>query len=376
MRSVGGLLDRYVLRRYVAAYGLCLAGFLMLFLVIDFSMRVDNIIEAAPTVRKAGLSLWPLVAEYYGTKLVWFATIVGPFLTLFAAIAALIAFGRHNELTPMIAAGRSHHRVLAPMYAFAALAALALAGAEDRIVPRLMKRNAAIDNTFDPGKHSEAPPHLRDESTGNIYSVEKWLPAQQRLVDVHVLSYHDPDGRLPDGRLDAAALVFARNRETKEIGWFPVDGTLTPDAAGAGGALPPLRRLAPDEPIAFKMMPAKVSLVAASAQPGLEHDELVALIKANDQRYDLSMLLLTRQTRPASSLVLLLLGLPFVLRQGQRTIAAGLAVALCTCGAYMAVDFFFQQLGNRGEVQPLIAAWFAPSLFGSLAIARLDRVSG
>jgi hypothetical protein len=239
-----------------------------------------------------------------------------------------------------------------------------------------MKRNAAIDNTFDPGKHSEAPPHLRDESTGNIYSVEKWLPAQQRLVDVHVLSYHDPDGRLPDGRLDAAALVFARNRETKEIGWFPVDGTLTPDAAGAGGALPPLRRLAPDEPIAFKMMPAKVSLVAASAQPGLEHDELVALIKANDQRYDLSMLLLTRQTRPASSLVLLLLGLPFVLRQGQRTIAAGLAVALCTCGAYMAVDFFFQQLGNRGEVQPLIAAWFAPSLFGSLAIARLDRVSG
>jgi len=374
LRSVGGLLDRYVLRRYVAAYGLCLGGFLMLFFVIDFSMRVDNIIEAAPTVRKAGLSLWPLVAEYYGTKLVWFATIVGPFLTLFAAIAALIAFGRHNELTPMIAAGRSHHRVLAPMYAFAALAALALAGAEDRIVQRLMKRNAAIEYTFEPGKHGDAPPHLRDESTGNIYSAQKWLPTQQRLLDVHVLSYHDPAGRLPDGRLDAAALVFARNRETKEIGWFPVDGALTPNVDGSGGALPSVRRLAPDEPIAFKMMPADVALAAASAQPGLEHDELVALIKANEQRYDLSMLLLTRQTRPASSLVLLLLGLPFVLRQGQRTIAAGLAVALCTCGAYMAVDFFFQQLGNRGEVTPLIAAWFAPSLFGSLAIARLDRL--
>jgi lipopolysaccharide export LptBFGC system permease protein LptF len=365
-----------VLRRFVGAYGLCLAGFLMLYLVIDFSMRVETLFDAAPAMRKAGLAFWPLVLEFYGTRLVWFATILGPFLTLFAAIAALIAFGRHNELTPMIAAGRSHHRVLAPVYAFAALVAAAFALAEDQIVPPLMKRNAAIENTFDPGKHGDAPPHLRDEATGNICSAQKWLPSQQRLLDVHVLSYHDPTGRLPDGRFDAAALVFARNKKTKVVGWYPVDGTLTPNAPGVGGALPPLRRLPPDEPIAFKMMPRDVDLATALAEPGLTRAELTALIAAHKDRYDLMMQLLTRLSRPASSLVLLLVGLPFVLRHGQRTIAAGLGVALCTCGAYMAVDFFCRQLGNRGEIAPLVAAWFAPALFGSVAIARLDRVSG
>jgi lipopolysaccharide export system permease protein len=376
VKSAGGLLDRYVLRRFVGAYGLCLGAFLMLFLVVDFSMRIDNILEAAPNVSKAGYSLMPLVAEFEATKLVWFATFLGPFLSLFAAIATLIAFGRHNELTPMIAAGRSHHRVLAPVYVFAALAAAVFALAEDRVVPLVMKRNAAIENTFEPNRRGDAPPHLRDDSTGNIYSALKWMPAQQRLLDVQVLSYHDPSGRLPDGRLDAAALVFARNKRTKTIGWYPVDGTLTPNVAGAGGALPSVKRLEPDEAVAFRMTPAEVSLKTALAEPGLTHDELATLNAMYKDRYDLRMLMLTRQTRPAASLVLLLLGLPFVLKPGQRTIAAGLGVALCTCSAYMAVDFLCQQLGNRGAIEPLVAAWFAPALFGSLAIARLDRLGG
>jgi hypothetical protein len=240
----------------------------------------------------------------------------------------------------------------------------------------MMKRNAVIENTIKPSKRSDAPPHLRDDSTGNIYSAGQWLPAKQRLVDVHVLSYHDPAGRLPDGRFEAAALVFARNRRTKVVGWFPVDGTLTPIVAGTGGALPSVRLLPPDVPIALKMTPADVDLATATGGPGLTHRELDELIATHDQRHDLVMQSLTRMTRPASSLVLLLVGLPFLTRTGQRTIAAGLGVALCTCGAYMAVDFFFQQLGNRGEVAPLLAAWIAPSLFGSLAIARLDRISG
>jgi lipopolysaccharide export system permease protein len=376
MRAAGGLLDRYVLRRYVSAYGLCLAGFLMLFLVVDFSMRIDKFLEGAATVEAAGLSLWPLIGEYYATKLVWISTFVGPFITLFAAIAALISLGRNNEITPMIAAGRSHHRALAPIYVFAVLAAAALAVLEADVAPFAMKRNVAIWNTLHPKEHGDTPPHLRDVKTGNILSAQQWLPLQQRLVDVHAPSYRDESGKLPRGRLDASALIFRRNRATREIGWFAVDGTLTPAADGKGGALPAVMRLAPDKPIAFKMTPAEVTLVTASAEPGLTNAELDDLVGKHPERFDLLMQMLTRLTRPASSLVLLLLGLPFVLRPGQRTIAAGLGVALGTCAVYMAVDFFFQQLGNRGEIQPLVAAWLATALFGSIALSRLDRMAG
>src|SRR5882724_1842987 len=117
----GGLLDRYVLRRFLGAYGLCLFGFLLLFLVMDFFARLEDISSSRAAIENAGESVWVVVAEYYLTKLPFMLVTVGPFLTLFAAIATLITFGRHNEITPMVAAGRSHHRVLAPIYVFAVL---------------------------------------------------------------------------------------------------------------------------------------------------------------------------------------------------------------------------------------------------------------
>jgi lipopolysaccharide export LptBFGC system permease protein LptF len=73
--------------------------------------------------------------------------------------------------------------------------------------------------------------------------------------------------------------------------------------------------------------------------------------------------------------VLLLLGLPFVARPGQKSIAAGLGVALGTCAVYVASDYFCQWFGNSGELVPLVAAWLAPAFFGALALVRLDRVS-
>ncbi len=378
MRGAFGLLDRYVLRRFVGAYGLCLFGFVTLFLVVDFFSLLDNVLASEKAIEKAGYSLWPLVGEYYLTKLPLILTTVGPFLTLFAAIATLITFGRHNELTPMIAAGRSHHRVLAPVYASAVLAVFALVATEEYVLPQAMQRNDAIENLIKGGDRGDSrrPPHIRDSETGNAFAARTWLPSQRRLVDVHAPAYRDPSGRLPDGKFDAASVAWRIHPETREIGWFPVDGTLTPFVGAHDGVLPDPVRLPPDRPIAFKVDPSEIDLQTEAGEPGLSRTELAALIARYPQKNELRMQLYTRTTRPISGLVLLLLGLPFVTRPGQRTIAAGLGVALGTCAVYVGVDFFARQIGNRGELAPLVAAGLAPSLFGAIGLARIDRVSG
>ena len=137
-------------------------------------------------------------------------------------------------------------------------------------------------------------------------------------------------------------------------------------------------RLAPDEPLPFAVLPSEIDQLADVGEPGaLTRRELVRLNGRYPQKFDLQMHLHTRTTRPLSSLVLLLLGLPFVMRPGQKTIAAGLGIALCTCAVYSGVDFLCQQIGNRGDLAaPIQAAWFAPSLFGAIGLARLDRVAG
>lgn len=377
MTGLGGLLDRYVLRRFAGAYGVCLFGFLMLFLVVDFFSKLDEFLSSQKSVERAGESLAAIAGEYYLTKLPVMLTTVGPYLTLFAAIATLISLSRHNEITPMVAAGRSHHRVLAPVYAFAVLVVFGLVAVEEHVLPAAMRRHAAIEAIIEGGERGEAvrTSHIRDPRTGVVVSARSWYPSRQALEDVHILDYHDPSARLPDGKLDAERIEYRRGPDGR-VGWFPREGTLTPSVGRQGGVLPEVLRLAPDEPIAFSTTPAEIDLLTEASKPGLPRPELTRLVALYPQRHDLRMQLHTRSTRPVSSLVLLLLGLPFVTRPGHKSIAAGLAVALGTCGVYMAVDFLLQQLGNRGDVTALVAAWFAPALFGAIGLARLDRVSG
>lgn len=380
MRAAGGLLDRYVLRRFAGAYGLCLFGFLMLFLVVDFFSRLDNFLAAEKAIERAGYGFWTLMGEFYLTKLPFIVSIVGPYLSLFAGIATLMTFGRHNELTPMVAAGRSHHRVLAPVYAFAVLVVFALVANEEHVLPAAMKRHSVIDELVEGGGRvtPRRPPHIRDASTGNVLTAEEWVAPDRRLVGVHAPAFHDPSGLLPDGKLDAPSLEFRVNTVTGRIGWFPREGgAVTPASKDGGGVVEDPVRLAPDEPIPFTVTPAEIDMITEAGEPGLTRGELWRLINRYPQRFDLQMQLHARTTRPISSLVLLLLGLPFVMRPGQKTIAAGLGIALCTCAVYSGVDFLCQQIGNRGDlVTPMQAAWFAPSLFGAIALARLDRIAG
>jgi lipopolysaccharide export system permease protein len=379
MTGPGGLLDRYVLKRFLSAYGICLLGFVMLFLVMDFFARIDEIGNSRAAIEKTGEGVWRVVAEYYLTKTPRILVIVGPFLTLFAAIATLVTLSRHNEVTPMIAAGRSHHRVLAPVYAFAVLMVFVLVATEEYVLPAAMKRYAPLSGLIENGERGDRRkvPHLRDPDSGNVFVARWWMPAKRDLLDVHTASYHDPSGRLPDGRFDAAALVYRVNQATGEVGWFPVDGTLTPDAKGKGGMLPDPIRLPRDQRIAFKMSTQEIDLETEAAEEGRPRPDLLRLIERYPDKDDLRMQLYQRTTRPISSLVLLLLGLPFVTKPGQKSIAFGLGVALGACGLYAGVDMFFQQLGNRGDpFDPLVAAWIAPAFFGAIGLARLDRLSG
>jgi hypothetical protein len=259
------------------------------------------------------------------------------------------------------------------------LMVFALVATEEYLLPAAMQRHEPLSGLIESGQRGDSRkvPHIRDRSSGNIFVAKAWIPLKRDLVEVESTSYHDASGNVPDGRFRAASLQFRVNKATGQVGWFPVDGTLTPDAAGAGGMLPDAIRLPHDRPIAFFTRTEEIDVLTDVGGPGLWRYQLQHLIENNPEKNDLRMQLYTRTTRPVSSLVLLLLGLPFVTRPGQKTIAAGLGIALGTCGLYVGVDMFCQQIGNRGRpFDPLIAAWIAPAFFGAIALARLDRMSG
>lgn len=365
-------LDRYVLRRFLGVYGICLFGFLLLFLVVDGVGKIDDFLQVAGEGR-GEISVTRLAIEFYAARIPVMTLLFAPYLTLFAAIACLMTFTRHNELAPMISAGRSVHRILLPVYLVAVALTVLLMVAEEHIVPPSLRQLERIEQRMDieDFERGRSVPHLR--SGDNTFVAARWFRDEMKLTSISSIGFVDPTGSLPGGRLLARAFVYRQHDGV--TAWFPVDGTIQPEGTDAEGRLQSPLVIDLRTPIPMELTPDDIEVLIEDETASLSRTKLRAMQELYPDRRDrIEMQLLTRRARPVASFVLLLLGLPFVARPGQRSIAAGLAVAFGCAVSYMAVDLFFQEMGTRGELQPVIAAWFAPVFFTALALARFDRI--
>lgn len=372
MNGFFGVLDRYVLGRLLGVWGLCIAGFLALYLVVDITSKADDILAASDAIEAMGRSTSATAIRYYATKLPLMATSIGPYLTLFAGIATLLSLARNNEYVPMIMAGRSVHRVLLPVYLFAATTVCLFAAAEEYVVPAAQSENAILDRIIKKkGRvHVSKIPHLNDR--GNVFAASGWNPEERNLLGVTCLGFTDPEGRLPVGTFEASALVWRSHKGV--VGWYPQNGVITPTGLSSDGRVVPPVRLPADRPVHFRFTPEEIDVLAAGREPGMTRETLLRLRQLHPQQHDLTITIHQRFTRPLSSLVLLLLGIPFVAGPVKRSIAQGLGVALFCCVAYFFTDFLFRELGTRGDLNPVVAAWLPTILFTSLAAALFDSI--
>jgi lipopolysaccharide export LptBFGC system permease protein LptF len=79
-------------------------------------------------------------------------------------------------------------------------------------------------------------------------------------------------------------------------------------------------------------------------------------------------------TFPLTHVVLLLIGLPFVLNQNNRSVALGVIVSLAICAAYYLINAMCVTLGARGVLQPLVAAWLPVLFFTGLGVVFFDNL--
>ena len=372
MNSLGGLLDRYVAGRFLGAYGMCLLGFIGLFLVVDLSSNVDDFMKAAPHFEEVGTSAFSAGLRFYASKLPTILMFVGPFLTLFAAITALLALSRHRELTPMVSAGRGLHRVLLPIYLAGGLLVFVLFGVENFLVPGASATHREIKLLLE-GDH-DAQGVDAFTNAGNNYEAEGWRSSEQMLLGVQCRKWIDPEGVLPEGSLLVKELAFGRFRDTGVVGWFPRSGTLRPFGLDAEGRPYQELELPYGRPLEVGFTPTEIDLLTARKETALSRGELERLIARYPENRHLQMDLHARWTRPLASLILLLLGLPFITRVGGVSITSGLGVALVVSVSYFVVTLFFQELGTRGDLKPFAASWIPPAVFAAIALARLTRI--
>jgi lipopolysaccharide export system permease protein len=351
--SVLGKLDRYVASHFLSSYGVCLLFFLGMFVLIDLLGKSDDIFENARKVSELGHSVAGLLPRFYGLMLPFIFLQVAPFVTVMAAIFCITRLRRSNEMIPMIVAGRSLYRVMLPIFVFAVLLAIGMGLVQQYIAPGLADKRSQLKELIFEGEASRI---ISDDFRisdaiwirVNDYDIDKRRIASFDITDISSL---EPSATGRDARWNEERGLFVYKVEV-------------PDAAGklskVERTLPP--ELEPELIESKEWGPYDVSY--SQAQFLYE--------RTGDPRW--KVLLHYHLTFPLSNLLLLLLGLPFVVRPGARSLLLGMVIAILICGAYFAFDAVMRNVGEKNVLHPVLAAWFGVIFFGSLGVVLIDSV--
>jgi len=346
-------LDRYVSSYFISSYGICLLFFLGMFVLIDLFGKTDDIFDNYSKVAALGHSVFTVVGRYYALMLPFIFLQVAPFVTVMAAMFAITRLRRNNELVPMIVAGRSVFRVMAPVFVFAVLLALGMVAIQQWIAPDLAD---ARERTRDLLVHAE-----EDRTISDFFSV-----GENRYVTIHD---YDLDTRtiaafdVSDMNLQEPSVQGANAWWDEQTGAFLYEAELADET---GEAATVVRELPAD------LTPDLIESKVRGAYD-LSYSQAEFLYgKTGERRW--KVLLHYHLTFPLSNLLLLMLGMPFVLRQESRSLLLGMVISILICAAYFAFDAVMRNLGDKDVLHPVLAAWFGVIFFGSLGVVLVDNI--
>jgi lipopolysaccharide export system permease protein len=360
---IGGLLDRYVARLFFLSY---LAAFFLvvgLFLIVDMAVNLDEYLRAD----EAGAAPASLdVAQFYALQVPFLYLQMSPYVTLVAGMFTAAKMTRFNEVVAGMAAGVSVRRLFAVVLLGATLLSAGMfvlrEWATDEIGAR---RDALLDQ-------------LRERRAYPIY--ENFTIYDRTGRHVRAREYHT--GLEGD---DPVLMGLSCRYQLEERSVTIVAQEARPLADGAW-ALEGGERLEVDERAQrpsglavleeFRFTPEDVELSwKGRRQPmDLSFSESRALLERDPTNAQYRTLLHYHITFPLAGLVLLLIGLPFALRQERGKAGERIARGFFLCVAYFGFEFMTRTLGLQGQLGPLFAGWLPIVSFGALGVVLLGSM--
>jgi lipopolysaccharide export system permease protein len=307
---------------------------------------------------------------------IYFTQYLGPILTLLAAMFTTTKLNKGCELVPLRAAGLPLSRILASMFLLAFFMASLMIAVQEFVVPNLKDQIRLADSY---GRALDSiQPDIVNDSRNNLIDVASYLPHEKRGQHVEITTKHA--GQASSKSIIRAREILWKDPEEGEPFWLLRDGKVEQfDLSGMKIPVP-----GPD---------GSLQLVQRFSQMKLETDMRPVDLESSDREIEylsfrelrnqykrrphlkhLEVKLHRRFAFPLSNFILLMLGLPFVLRKESRSTLLGISIAMALGTIYLLVTEVCTNLGTRGALNPMLAAWLPVLFFGALGITLFDGI--
>jgi lipopolysaccharide export system permease protein len=347
------ILSRYILRQFFSIFGLALAAFVGLYLIIDFFEKVDSLIKNKVPAATTGLYF------LYKTPLIVAQGI--PMAVLLATLISLGILKRNREIVAMRAAGLNAAVYSQPIALAALLIAFVHFGAGETLARTL---NQKAQNIW---QHQV----LHQKSSISWTQENVWYHGQNciyqiRLYDRHTQAFHkvslfylDEKFKLVQ-RLDSTritwdsghwtaqdGLVLRFNGNDTEQEWFKERKLDLPET--------------PKDFSSLQTIPEQLGWIDL-----YRYAKKIRQEGYNSAPYEVELNL--RLAFPLTTLILAFMGITMSLRQELHSgIAVGVIVALLVAFLYLTLLNVGCSMATAGLLPPIVGAWAANIIFASLS---------
>jgi len=354
------IIDRYLVREYLAFMGLGLAVSAALFVMIDLLQTLDRYLRLKPPL--------VFIIEHFVYRLPAALHLYLPVVMLVATIFLFLTLGRYHELTALKAAGVSLYRVSMPILGLGLAIAIGAGVFQELALPVLNERGEEVDRVKIRGM---APRHLQlrhrlwvRSSDSRFYRVELLHPGTNDMFGVTILELNR-DFRLT-GRLDA------RQAHWTPAGWELRDGAYREMSPDGGVQTLPFRSTAVELSEEMEDFIRIQKPVTAMSFRELK-DYIARLEAAGFQIRKHLVELYAKLSFPLVNLVMVLVAIPLALQSPRGGRLFGIGLALGIMAGYLVVHFVALAFARADLLPPLIAAWTANIIFMGLGVSLLLR---
>lgn len=353
------IIDRYIIREFLKVFAICVAGFILVFLLVEITDKIKYYFQHNPSGR--------LMLKFFLVKIPGYLFFAIPLSILLGGMLSLLMMARHSEVIAMQANGIDALTIARPVLLVGAVAGVVMFLLNESVVPWCNHYAEYIQEVEIAGKKSMTvirKDRIWTRSADSVTHIRKFDPSKNLLEDVSIIRWN-PQYRFVE-RIHAEKAKWWDNR------WvlYGVNRTVvSPEGRFIVESVPSMVGGLDRNPGDFgrvERLAKEMNLVQLGEYiDGLEKDGQIPTRYLVDWHNKLAF--------PFVCLIMAALSVPFAVRARPRGggVALGLAVSMAVAFSYWVVHTLFIALGHGGYVPPLVAAWGANLIFGLTATILL-----
>lgn len=351
--------DRYLGREFLRILGITLAGFIVIYLLVDIFDNIDTYIDRDARVDR--------VIAYYVYLCPYIVILMLPTATLLASMLSVGSLAKNNELVAMKTSGVSLYRLLAPLWVIGAFLSLLVVVGGGWVLPETSaaaRRIKRLEIERRPVLGGEPERNIVYQSDDLMYMIAVLYPDRGVAEGMSVLA--EREGGVA-WRVDATRAHFLDGGWTLGPGRLRVFSPEREHMASFAVARPASMHVSPAELVRKPRAPEEMGVV--------ELRRVIRTLRrsglsAAKQEVELHL----RFSFPLANLLMVLIGAPLASAPRRSGLALSFGISIAISFAFFGAVRACQALGHHEGLPPAVAAWLPSAAFFAAGLVILARV--